>query len=228
MTRLTSTSYAILGLLAIRPWSTYELTKLFGRSVQYVMPRSEANRYLEAKRLVEAGLATAEESMVGQRRRTEYRITDAGRRALEAWLARPAHPTELESEGLLKVLFADRVPRETLLARIADIGAEAEAVEAPWRDLAREYATGNGLFPERIHVNALYWVLLDRWAQLRADWARWATMEVESWGAAGGRPDERAMQALLSDVLDGRWGPGFPDRPATAGEVPTTEEGQAR
>ena len=67
MPRLTPMSFAILGLLAIRPWSTYELTKLLGRSVQYVMPRTEANRYQEPKRLVEAGLATAADESVGQR-----------------------------------------------------------------------------------------------------------------------------------------------------------------
>ena len=133
MAKLTPTSYAILGLLAIRPWSTYELTKLFGRSVQFVMPRSEANRYLEAKRLVDAGLAIADETSVGQRRRTEYRITAAGCAALEAWLERPARPSALESEGLLKVLFGDIVPVETLLARIAEVGAEGAAIEVPWR-----------------------------------------------------------------------------------------------
>ena len=56
-------------------------------------------------------------------------------------------------------------PLPTLLARIEEFGAEAEAVEAPWRSIAQEYADGEGLFPERIHVNALFWVLLDRWAQ---------------------------------------------------------------
>jgi DNA-binding PadR family transcriptional regulator len=222
MSRLTPTSYAILGLLAIRPWSTYELTKLFGRSVQYVMPRSEANRYLEAKRLVDAGLATADDRTVGQRRRTEYRITARGRQALDDWLERPARPTELESEGLLKVLFADRAPLETLQERIAEVGAEAEAIETPWRDLAREYAIGEGLFPERIHVNALFWVFQDRWARLRADWARWAAMEVASWQAAGGTPDPAAIQDLLADLLDGRWGAGFPDRPSSAAKEPPT------
>ena len=214
MTRLTPTSYAILGLLAIRPWSTYEVTKLFGRSLHYVMARSEANRYLEAKRLVEAGLATAAETSVGKRRRTEYRITDAGRQALDAWLERPPRPTQLESEAMVKVLFANLAPVETLLARIAEVGAGGAAIEAPWRDIAREYASGEGLFPERIHVNALFWVLLDRWARLQADWARWATMEVESWAATGGTPDPEAMQSLLAEMLEGRWGAGFPDRPA--------------
>lgn len=208
-------SFAILGLLAIRPWSTYELTKLLGRSVQYVMPRTEANRYQEPKRLVEAGLATAAEENVGQRRRTVYSITPAGREALADWLGRSARPTQLESEALLKVLFANMASLPTLLARIEEFGAEAEAVEAPWRSIAREYANGEGLFPERIHINALFWVLLDRWARLRAEWARWAAMEVASWPDEHGPVDREAVQALLADMLAGRWGLGFPDRPST-------------
>jgi PadR family transcriptional regulator, regulatory protein AphA len=215
MARLTPTSFAVLGLLAIRPWSTYELTKLLGRSVQYVMPRTEANRYQEPKRLVEAGLASAEDEMVGQRRRTVYSITPAGREALEAWLGRPSGPTQLESEALLKILFGNMVPHETLLARIRDVGAEAEAIEAPWRAIAAEYANGEGLFPERIHINALFWVLLDRWARLRAEWARWAVMEVESWPDELGPEDRQAVQALLADMLAGRWDLGFPDRPSS-------------
>lgn len=202
MKRLTPTSYAILGLLAIRPWSTYELTKLLGRSVQYVMPRTEANRYLEPKRLVEAGLATAEESTSGRRRRTTYSITPAGRQALLAWLEVPARPTQLESEALLKILFGNMASQETLRARIREFGAEAEALEEPWRDIAREYATGGGPFPDRIHVNMLFWTLLDRWARLRADWARWAEAEVASWPSMRGPRDPEAARATLRRLLE--------------------------
>lgn len=216
MARLTPTSFAILGLLAIRPWSTYELTKLLGRSVQYVMPRTEANRYQEPKRLVEAGLASAKDEMVGRRRRTVYSITPAGREALKRWLERPSAPTQLESEAVLKILFGNMASYETLLTRIRDVGAEAEAIEAPWRAIAAEYANGEGPFPERIHINALFWVLLDRWARLRADWAHWAAMEVESWPDEHGPEDRAAVRALLADMLAGRWGLGFPDRPSSA------------
>jgi len=209
-------SFAILGLLAIKPFSTYELTKLLGRSVQYVMPRTEANRYQEPKRLVEAGLATAGHEQVGQRRRTVYSITPAGREALADWLARPSRPTQLESEGLLKVLFGNMTPLPVLLERIAEFGAEAEAVEEPWRAIAREYADGEGLFPERVHINALFWVLLDRWARLRAAWAQWAALEVASWPDEGGPADREAMQALLAEMLTGRWGAEFPDAPSTS------------
>ena len=215
-------SFAILGLLAIRPWSTYELTKLLGRSVQYVMPRTEANRYQEPKRLVEAGLATAADESVGQRPRTVYSITPAGREALGDWLERAARPTQLESEALLKVLFANMASLPTLLARIEEFRAEAEAVEAPWRSIAREYVEGEGLFPERSHINALFWVLLDHWARLRAEWARWAAMEVASWPDQRGPTDRAAVQAMLGDMLDGRWGLGFPDRPSTNLPGPTT------
>jgi PadR family transcriptional regulator, regulatory protein AphA len=210
MARLTPTSYAILGLLAIQPWSTYELTKLLGRSVQFVMPRTEANRYQEPKRLVEMGLATAELSRIGQRRRTVYEITPAGRDALVAWLQEPARPTQLESEGMLKILFGNMTEKETLIARIQEFGAEAEAMEEPWRAIARDYAEGRGPFPERVHVNMLFWVLLDRWARLRADWARWAAAEVGTWPDARGPADLEAARQTLQQLVVGELHTGLP------------------
>ncbi len=228
MPALTPMSFAILGLLAIQPWSTYELIKLLGRSVQYVMPRTEASRYEEPKRLVRAGLATAVDEGVGQRPRTVYSITPAGREALADWLMRPARPTQLQSEALLKVLFANMAPLPTLLARIEEFGAEAEAVEAPWRLIAREYVDDEGPFPERSHVNALFWVLLDHWARLRADWARWAAMEAASWPDERGPTDREAIQVLLGDMLAGRWGLGFPDRPSTGSPNPRPESRERR
>ncbi len=203
MQRLTPTSYAILGLLDIRPWSPYELTKLLGRSVQYVMPRTEANRYQEPKRLVTAGLATAAATRAGGRKRTIYSITEAGRRELRDWLARPAGPTLLESEALLKVLFGNLMPPAVLLGHLRVFQAEAEATEEPWRAIAHEYVEGEGPFPERIHVNALFWVLLDRWARLRADWARWAAEEVQSWPDEHGPRDRRQVQEMLRAALEG-------------------------
>jgi DNA-binding PadR family transcriptional regulator len=198
--RLTTTSYAILGLLAIQPWSTYELTKLMRRALLAVWPRAESNLYREPQRLVEAGFATARRVDVGRRRRTEYAITRAGRRALVDWLATPASPTVLESEAALKVLFANNTTLDVLQQRLDEFAADAEAADEPWRAIAREYVAGEGAFPDRIHVNVLYWVLLDRWARLRADWARWASAVVATWPDASG-PDPAASQALLEAAL---------------------------
>ena len=204
--RLTTTSYAILGLLAIQPWSTYEITKLMRRALLAVWPRAESNIYREPQRLVDAGLATARRVDVGRRRRTEYAITRSGRAALREWLASTASPTVLESEGALKVLFANNTSVEVLQQRLADFAAEAEAYEEPWRAIAEAYLAGDGEFPERTHVNTLYWVLLDRWARLRAEWAAWAGAVVSTWpdssGPVNGAESLELLRAALGDDAD--------------------------
>lgn len=200
--RLSPTSFAILGLLTIQPWSTYELTKQMRRAFVGVWPRAESNLYREPQRLVEAGLATAERRLVGRRPRTEYFITDAGRRALLAWLEEPSAPTHLESEAMLKVLFGDSLAPEVLIRHLEAFAAEAEATDLPWRSIAREYVDGMGPFPQRAHVNALYWVLLDRWARLRADWARWAAAEVATWPDGLGPLDRTHVRTMLERALD--------------------------
>jgi PadR family transcriptional regulator AphA len=199
--RLTTTSYAILGLLAIQPWSTYEITKLMRRALLAVWPRAESNLYREPQRLVDAGLATARRVDVGRRRRTEYAITRRGRAALKAWLATPASPTILESEAAIKVLFANNTSLEVLQQRLAEFAAEAEASDEPWRAIAGEYVEGKGGFPERIHVNVLYWVLLDQWARLRAEWAQWASAIVSTWPDSSGPVDRSESRALLEAAL---------------------------
>ena len=58
---LTTTTYGVLGLLAVRPYSTYELAKAMGLSVGRVWPRAESKLFEEPKKLVEHGYAKARE-----------------------------------------------------------------------------------------------------------------------------------------------------------------------
>ena len=83
---LTSTSYAVLGLLSIRPWSSYELTQQMDRSLGRFWPRAVSKLYEEPKKLVSHGLARSAVQQNGRRRRTVYTITAKGRRALAEWL----------------------------------------------------------------------------------------------------------------------------------------------
>ena len=178
---LTTTSFAILGLLAIQPWSTYELAQLMRRSLQFVWPRAESNLYAEPKRLVDAGLATAEVVWNGDRKRTVYSITPEGSAALRGWLGEEPPSQRLESEPALRLLYGNLGSREDLLAAIARIAAEAEEAITHFCDLGEEYARGAGRFPERIHVNALLLTLMVEQARASARWARWASHEVERW-----------------------------------------------
>ena len=80
----TTSSYAVLGLLAVAPFTAYELTAQAQRSLHWVWPRSERALYTEPKRLVALGWATTRPRRGGQRDVPEYHITASGRRALRA------------------------------------------------------------------------------------------------------------------------------------------------
>jgi PadR family transcriptional regulator AphA len=172
----SSTSYALLGLLSVRSWTTYELTQQVKRSLRWFWPRAERQLYVEAKRLVEHGLADVEERYVGKRRSRDYGITDEGRTALAAWLDDPPSPRTTEFEGMVKVFFADAGTREQLLTTLGRI--EAEAVDRIEAVAALSEPT---TFESRRHLQSLClpFELGQEEAVLR--WARWAREQVLAW-----------------------------------------------
>src|SRR5207248_1039788 len=115
---VTTTSYAILGLLAVRPWTTPELVQQVDRSLRRLWPRAQSKLYEEPKKLVAHGYATASDDSVGRRPRTRYTITPKGRRALAAWLREPGNGPILEFEQLLKISFADSGTKADILANL--------------------------------------------------------------------------------------------------------------
>ncbi|HEV3363670.1 MAG TPA: PadR family transcriptional regulator [Acidimicrobiia bacterium] len=204
--KLTATSYAILGLLGLRPWSAYELTKQGRRSLHFCWPRAETRMYQEPKNLVEHGLAKATTTAQGRRTRTEYAITPKGRRALRAWLGQPSAPPRLESEALLRVFFAEYGTKEELLATLTELEGQALALRREAVRLGAEYLAGTAPFPERIHIlGVIGRFTLDHTA-LVAEWARWARAEIEHWpdvASAEVSPEvARAFEAALAESAD--------------------------
>jgi PadR family transcriptional regulator, regulatory protein AphA len=196
---LTTTSYAILGLLAIKPWSTYELTQQMDRSLGRIWPRAVSKLYEEPKKLVDHGAARAAREQVGRRPRTVYHITPKGRRALAAWLRQDSAGPVLESEQLLKVFFAENGTKEDLLATLAS--ARAWAVERNEDSLAagRAYQAGVGPFPERAAQNLLAGAFISDFYAMVAEWADWAAEQVKRWPGdiRQARPDPRTTAAML-------------------------------
>ena len=152
---LTTTSYAILGLLAVKPWSTYELTRQMDRSVGRFWPRATSKLYDEPKKLAEQGLALATIESVGRRPRTTYSITPRGRRALARWLKEPGDGPVLEFEGLLKLFFADNGTQRDALGSIAAI--REWAVERNRENVAAApaYLAGAGPFHHRAAIGTV-------------------------------------------------------------------------
>jgi PadR family transcriptional regulator, regulatory protein AphA len=196
---LTTTSYAILGLLAIGEWTTYELAQQMQRSLRNFWPRAERRIYDEPKVLVAHELAQARTEYTGRRPRTVYAITPEGRAALRAWLAQPGAGPSLEFEALLKVFLADQGDKQTLLANLRGIKAWAADEHRRGIALVRDYLQTGGPFPDRLHLIALMVRFLGfEWGSAVHRWATWAEQEVQRW------PDVRAVEPnrqALEDYL---------------------------
>jgi PadR family transcriptional regulator, regulatory protein AphA len=196
---LTTTSYAILGLLGIGEWTTYELAQQMQRSLRNFWPRAERRIYDEPKLLVAHGLAEARTEYTGRRSRTVYAITPEGREALRAWLAQPGAGPSLEFEALLKVFLADQGDKQALLANLRAVRAWAEEEHRRGVALVRDYLQTGGPFPERLHLIAVMVRFLGfEWGAAVHRWAAWAEQEVLAW------PDVRAVEPnrqALEDYL---------------------------
>ena len=178
---LTTTSYALLGLLAIKPWSSYELTQQMDRSLGRIWPRAVSKLYEEPKKLVAHGLARSSTERNGRRTRTVYAITAAGRTALRDWLAEPGEGPALEFEQLLKVFFADNGTTADVLATLTAAQDWARARCQESLAIGEQYAEGHGPFPERAAVLQLTSRFLTDFYLLVGDWAAWAAGIVASW-----------------------------------------------
>src|SRR4029453_6518797 len=197
----STTSFAVLGLLALRPFTAYELTQQSKRSFRYFWPRSEANLYAEPKRLVQLGYAKAVRQRAGGRTKTAYQITPAGREALRHWLRTRPAPPRLEVEGLVRLLHADQGSLDDLRGAIATTRDGRPQLLAAGLGQVEGYLADGGPFPDRLHIISLLSVFYAEFIGAVADWCDLAEREIAAW------PDTRDIGAnprvrpLLRDVI---------------------------
>jgi PadR family transcriptional regulator AphA len=199
---ISGTDAALLGQLAWRAQTPYELAKGMERNLRFFWPRAASHVYRQVKRLERAGLATAERGATGRRPRTVYAITPAGRQALRAWLAGDPGGIELEHDPLLRVFLCASGEPEDALRAIRAARERAEAMLAIGRPLGHEYLEGRHAFQEQVHIRALSFDYLYRWAELTRDWADGAEREVSRWRDTSASPAKhRRALARLRRVL---------------------------
>jgi PadR family transcriptional regulator AphA len=140
-TRLTPTSYVILGLVELLKTATpYDLKRGATLGVGHFWSLPHTQLYSEPARLAAGGYLEERRERGGRRRRL-YRLTPQGREALGQWRREPtAELYELRDTGLLKLFFgADPTAmaeaqlaahRENLRA-FERLRKEAEAAEVP-------------------------------------------------------------------------------------------------
>lgn len=195
------TTNALLGLLAVRPWTAYELTGQMRRALRWAWPRTEANLYNEIKRLAPSGLATAIEESAGGRVRTRYEITEAGRESVASWLATDPAPVQVQFETLLRVFLADQGSREELLSAIRATRRQTLASVAEVIGVVEDYAGDAPPYPERAHLNGLFIAFIARFVEAVVSWCDEAEQEVASWPDTAGVGHTERTRRLVEEAL---------------------------
>jgi DNA-binding PadR family transcriptional regulator len=160
--------HALLGLLADRPMSGYELAQRFEASVGATWSAGHSQIYPELNRLADEGLVEAGEP--GPRGRKTYKITGDGRDTVRAWLSDTEPDRTVRDEAALRTFFLWLMEPDDARAHVQ---GELEAAEASLTSLRATAAARRPATPaERSQRIALEIGL--REAQARAEWAGWA------------------------------------------------------
>jgi|SRR6187200_1501403 len=178
---LSATAYVILGMVRKEPRTGYEIKALVDNSTRFFWAASYGQIYPELKRLAEADLIVGSDSPTGGRRRTVYEITADGEEELRSWLRQPPGTSEMREEGLLKVFFADALPREEAVEIVRALRAQKLAMNAQLREIEELKSEVEDPFPMVVLRGGI------EYTQWFADWC--ARMEKEILAA---NPEERS------------------------------------
>lgn len=105
-TRLTETSYIVLGLIEqLGPATPYDLKRMAQISTFNFWAVPHTQLYTECARLADEGLLSEQREQTGRRRRI-YSLTRRGREALADWLGEPTEEfEEVRDPATLKLFF---------------------------------------------------------------------------------------------------------------------------
>lgn len=198
--KLTTTSYVLLGQLAGRPWSAYDLTKFLQRSIAGAFwPRAESHIYDELKSLAAHGLADVSTEQHGKRTRSVYSINEAGLEKLRDWLSEPGEWRAQEWEQMVKIYYSDCGTKEELLAHVRSI---RESMLSRLRELIERLDNADPpigqMVPRRWHMAALVNDYLLRETEALLDWTQWAEETVRDWPDTESSPEAVAFSESVN------------------------------
>lgn len=226
MASVSPATFALLGLLATRSWTGYELTQQVSRSTRYAWPTSESHLYREQKRLADLGWVEVEQEQVGERTRKRYAITEAGHQAFREWLTTEPEEPQFHVEGILRAFYADRGEVADLVASLEATGEMARAMQKELVGFASEYLEEGGplamleagiggpgdrrefhgrpMYPERLHVVALAVEALTLLYATIDDFCAETASEVADWPSPDDPTLTTSTRARLQRIVD-RW-----------------------
>ena len=178
---LTTTSYAVLAQVAVRPWSSYELAQQRVRYFRYVWPRAESAIYREVKRLSSMGLLEGTKEYTGKRSRTVYSITEDGKEVLREWLGTPVSPFSMDFEAMLRVFIAPLGTKDQIIATLKQVRADAHDMLQFSGEVKQEFIDGINVTQDQVYIRALAVDFFISLLNTVEAWAERSLAEIETW-----------------------------------------------
>lgn len=202
--KLTTTSYAVLTQVGVRPWSTYELAQQRVRYLRYVWPAAESAIYREAKRLAAMGLIEGNKEYTGKRARTVYSITEAGKQALRAWLGTPVAPFSMDFEAILRIFVAPLGTKDELMNTLKQVLADAQEMLAFAGEVKQEFIEGINPTQDQAYIRALPVDFFVSHLRTVEAWAQRTIAEVETWDdlAPSDQKNQKALEKISELPVD--------------------------
>lgn len=164
----------ILGLLAIRPMSGYDISRSYQRALQRVWYAPVGQVYPTLRAMQREGLLDVEIQVQESRpNRKEYRLTDDGREALLTWLNEPPGLPFMHHEFISKLFLLDNVEQEQRSEFVQDYVERCAAWTSNLRTIEEKMSpTLVGPFGKSAHFQLLALRHLRRLAACEAESAR--------------------------------------------------------
>ena len=146
----------ILGLLSAHPMSGYDIKRAFDRSLATYWNAGNSQIYTTLKTLAARGLLTSElVYQEGRPNRRVYRLTPAGRAALDAWLEEPVPARFTKDEFLTRLFFCGQTDDAVALRHLDEhlVALKAQLADMEWA--LREYGNRPSRRPRLLEFQML-------------------------------------------------------------------------
>ncbi|RPH75219.1 PadR family transcriptional regulator [bacterium] len=145
--------YAILGLLNWRPFSGYELKKVFADSSVFYWSGNNNQIYTALVQLHKEKLVTQEiEHQETLPARKTYTITPEGQAVLKRWLLSAPELPEFHNNFLIQLTWADMLEPKELDSLLANYEAELSVQILMQQEKARRPATSPSRTPREVYL----------------------------------------------------------------------------
>lgn len=146
--RENKSKYAVLGMLALRPMSGYDIKKGFEKGMGNFWRESYGQIYPILKSLVKAGLAVKQvEEQTGKPDKHIYAITPEGQEELVNWLRKPVDPELLRIEILLKLYYGRQITLAENVSHVAQYRERYHELDERLKGIEQHLKAGQAANP---------------------------------------------------------------------------------